>query len=102
MFRSMDDTALLAVGILLEEAADEVLGETGDMVFVEGVRVGETQKQRMPQREREHTDVIDEVQQPQDEDEKPPAKKRRRTKKDKGKKRALDLDDSGQGHDLEI
>ena len=35
-FLSMDETALLAVGMLLEETADEVLGETGDMVFVEG------------------------------------------------------------------
>ena len=34
-FRSMDETALLAIGVLLEEAAVEVLGETGDMVLVE-------------------------------------------------------------------
>lgn len=32
----MDETALLAMGILLEEAAAEALGETGDLVFVEG------------------------------------------------------------------
>lgn len=36
---SMDETALLAIGILLEEAAAESLGETGDMVFVEGENV---------------------------------------------------------------
>lgn len=36
---SMDETALLAIGILLEEAAAEALGETGDMVFVEGEKV---------------------------------------------------------------
>ncbi|MCJ1350495.1 MAG: hypothetical protein MMC33_000476 [Icmadophila ericetorum] len=35
-FRSMDGTALLALGILLEEKANEELGEAGDMVFVEG------------------------------------------------------------------
>jgi hypothetical protein len=35
-WHSMDETALLAMGILLEEAAKESLGETGDMVFVEG------------------------------------------------------------------
>ena len=35
-FESMDETALLALGILLEEAAEHVLGDTGDMVFVEG------------------------------------------------------------------
>lgn len=35
--RSMDDTALLAFGILLEEAARESLGKDGDLVFTEGV-----------------------------------------------------------------
>ncbi|KAI5279068.1 hypothetical protein KEM52_004523, partial [Ascosphaera acerosa] len=34
---SMDHSALLAFGILLEEAAAEELGATGDMVLVEGV-----------------------------------------------------------------
>ena len=34
-FKSFDETALLAMGILLEEAAREVLGETGDMALVE-------------------------------------------------------------------
>lgn len=36
--RSMDDTALLAFGILLEEAARESLGKDGDLVFTEGVQ----------------------------------------------------------------
>ncbi|KMP06304.1 hypothetical protein CISG_02345 [Coccidioides immitis RMSCC 3703] len=36
---SMDETALIAMGILLEETAVEALGETGDMVFVEGEEV---------------------------------------------------------------
>jgi hypothetical protein len=31
----MDETALLALGVLLEEAAVQVLGENGDMVLVE-------------------------------------------------------------------
>lgn len=35
--RSMDETALLAFGILLEEASREVLGQRGDLVFTEGV-----------------------------------------------------------------
>ncbi|KAL2350724.1 hypothetical protein BJ546DRAFT_373802 [Cryomyces antarcticus] len=35
-WKSMEETALLAMGILLEEAAAEVLGQTGDLVFVEG------------------------------------------------------------------
>jgi hypothetical protein len=34
--RSMDETALLALGILLEEAGKEVLGRRGDLVFTEG------------------------------------------------------------------
>jgi hypothetical protein len=33
--RSLDETALIAVGILLEEAVREAMGENGDMVFVE-------------------------------------------------------------------
>lgn len=33
--KSMDETALLALGILLEEAGREVLGAKGDMVFTE-------------------------------------------------------------------
>lgn len=35
-FRSLDETALIAIGILLEEAAAASLGETGDLAFVEG------------------------------------------------------------------
>jgi hypothetical protein len=34
-FRSMDETALLAMGILMEEAAKQVIGKTGDLAFVE-------------------------------------------------------------------
>lgn len=46
--RSMDETALLALGILLEEAGREIVGKGGDMVFTEeedvvpkGTRAGE-------------------------------------------------------------
>ena len=35
-FNSMDETALIAFGILLEESAGAILGQTGDLVFVEG------------------------------------------------------------------
>lgn len=38
--RSMDETALLAFGILLEEAGREMLGRRGDLVFTEGRVVG--------------------------------------------------------------
>lgn len=34
-WKSMDETALLALGILLEEAAADVLGKTGDLAFME-------------------------------------------------------------------
>lgn len=33
---SMDDTALLAFGILLEEAGRDILGRHGDLVFTQG------------------------------------------------------------------
>ncbi|KAL8813142.1 MAG: hypothetical protein Q9200_000490 [Gallowayella weberi] len=34
-FRSMDETALMCMGLLLEEYVQSILGETGDLVFVE-------------------------------------------------------------------
>ncbi|KAF3005773.1 hypothetical protein E8E13_007244 [Curvularia kusanoi] len=34
-WKCMDETALIALGILMEESAREVLGETGDFAFVE-------------------------------------------------------------------
>lgn len=33
--RSMDETALIAMGILLEEAANEVIGKTGQLALIE-------------------------------------------------------------------
>lgn len=44
-FRSMDETALIAMGILLEEMANESLGETGDLVLVEGEVISDTEGQ---------------------------------------------------------
>lgn len=38
-YRSMDGTALIALGILMEEAARDALGETGDLVFTAGEEV---------------------------------------------------------------
>ena len=40
-FHSLDETALLSLGILLEEMADQALGETGDLALTEG-EVGES------------------------------------------------------------
>lgn len=37
-FQSMDETALIALGVLLEETAAQSLGKTGDLAFVEGER----------------------------------------------------------------
>ncbi|KAA8648883.1 hypothetical protein EYZ11_006421 [Aspergillus tanneri] len=38
-YKSMDETALIAMGIMIEEMARESLGETGDLVLVEGEEV---------------------------------------------------------------
>ena len=35
-YRSLDETALLALGVLMEELCREQLGEGGDLVFTEG------------------------------------------------------------------
>lgn len=39
VWRCMDETALIALGILIEESAREISGDTGDLVFTEGVEV---------------------------------------------------------------
>jgi len=41
---TMDGTALLAMGILVEELAKEALGDTGDLVLVEGEELSEDEK----------------------------------------------------------
>ncbi|KAF2281008.1 uncharacterized protein EI97DRAFT_472183 [Westerdykella ornata] len=41
VWKSMDETALIALGILIEETTKEILGETGDFVFTEGMEEGE-------------------------------------------------------------
>ncbi|KAI1389621.1 uncharacterized protein F4822DRAFT_206337 [Hypoxylon trugodes] len=53
--RSMDETALLAFGILVEEASREVLGKTGDLVFTEGV---EMERDGLPGDEAENVDSM--------------------------------------------
>lgn len=40
-WKCMDETALIAFGILMEEMANEVLGETGDLAFTEAAVVEE-------------------------------------------------------------
>ncbi|KAK0741294.1 hypothetical protein B0T18DRAFT_432425 [Schizothecium vesticola] len=48
--RSMDETALLAFGILLEEAARDALGREGDLVFTEGEGEADGEGERKRQR----------------------------------------------------
>ncbi|OAA60738.1 hypothetical protein ISF_05777 [Cordyceps fumosorosea ARSEF 2679] len=52
---SMDETALLAFGILLEEAGREILGKRGDMVFTEGVEPEEDKDKEPLQLRNRHT-----------------------------------------------
>ncbi|CAI7631455.1 hypothetical protein PCG10_008985 [Penicillium crustosum] len=44
--QTMDETALLALGILIEEMAKEELGETGDLALVEGQELSEEEDDR--------------------------------------------------------
>ncbi|KAN0108483.1 hypothetical protein V8E51_008225 [Hyaloscypha variabilis] len=38
-WKSLDETALIALGVLMEEASRDILGRTGDLVFTEGEEV---------------------------------------------------------------
>ncbi|KAJ6043984.1 hypothetical protein N7499_006490 [Penicillium canescens] len=44
--KTMDETALLAMGILIEEMSKDALGETGDLVLVEGQELLEEQEEQ--------------------------------------------------------
>ncbi|KAK0320672.1 hypothetical protein LTR57_002810 [Friedmanniomyces endolithicus] len=46
--RSLDETALLAFGILLEEASGHALGSTGDLAFVESVEANVSDEPSRP------------------------------------------------------
>ncbi|KND89620.1 hypothetical protein TOPH_05712 [Tolypocladium ophioglossoides CBS 100239] len=58
--RSMDETALLAFGILLEEAGREALGRRGDLVFTEGAHehAGCTSGDEVARSDRSHGEVL--------------------------------------------
>ena len=56
VWKCMDETALIALGILMEETAREVLGETGDFAFVEAAD-DEEEKLLDPQKENASADV---------------------------------------------
>lgn len=94
-FVGMDETALLAVGILLEEAAEEVLGERGDMVFVEGVEMEKPQKRKDMQTEAMEVEIADGGQQQQVEEGRPAAKRRKGKRKAKKSQTVHDYGGSG-------
>ncbi|KAE8134759.1 hypothetical protein BDV38DRAFT_154581 [Aspergillus pseudotamarii] len=48
-YQSMDETALIAMGILMEEMAKESLGQTGDLVLVEGEEIQSEEDQSQSQ-----------------------------------------------------
>jgi hypothetical protein len=49
-WRSLDETALIALGILMEEVSRDVLGQTGDLVFTEGELIDEMTTKNPPRR----------------------------------------------------
>jgi len=51
-WRSMDDTALLALGILMEESSREILGESGDLALTEGEAIIQPRKPAASSRDR--------------------------------------------------
>ena len=47
-YRSMDGSALLALGILMEELCRKALGETGDLAFIEGEELDDDRQTNVP------------------------------------------------------
>ena len=41
-WKSLDETALIALGVLMEEASRDILGQTGDLVFTAGEEATES------------------------------------------------------------
>ncbi len=50
-WKSFDETALIALGVLLEEVSLEVLGKTGDLVFTDGEAIPDSTVQLAPVQE---------------------------------------------------
>lgn len=49
-WKSLDETALISLGILMEEASRASLGQTGDLAFTEGEEVPKSEnKERQPE-----------------------------------------------------
>lgn len=51
----MDETALIAMGVLLEEMAKEGLGKTGDLVLVEGEEISNDGDEHWRRARRSHS-----------------------------------------------
>lgn len=47
-YESMNDTALIAMGVLTEELAKEALGKSGDLVLVEGENLSDNEEEGIP------------------------------------------------------
>lgn len=60
-FESMDETALIAMGVLLEEATAEGLGDTGDLAFVEAASLDEADRQPPVERKTKRQKIKHEV-----------------------------------------
>ena len=80
-FRSLDETALMAVGVLLEEWAEVVMGLKGHEVFLEGKVKGKPdhgRADRMKGKEKDGADLEKVAEE---------ARERRRLKRRKGRRR---------------
>ena len=58
-YGSLDGSALIALGILMEEACKEALGETGDLALVEGEEVDEQERSTRTSHKGHQTDERD-------------------------------------------
>lgn len=91
-YQSMDETALIAMGILLEEIAKESLGETGDLVLVEGEEISDSERlpsmrhKRRMSRKRESSTMVSSG------DDLENVVKRRRSKRPRLMSRTSDMD----------
>jgi hypothetical protein len=80
-YRTMDETALISMGILLEEMANESLGETGDLVLVEGE---DELSSNMTKRVRRRRSVVARSTEPSGSGEESQTTKRKRKRKQQG------------------
>ncbi len=93
-YKSMDGTALLAMGVLLEEMMRESLGATGDLSFTEGVTQEPNDQKKKRKRQARRSQSTTEQSQDQDQEALPDTevehtkKNKRRKSSRKGKEPA--------------